>query len=192
MLEQLRVKVLKGIFKRVGLGAGNGALDDIGLNIRGGKLCKQEVNRVSETSRIVAREAPDESSSGSTVFSNLIRVLVNGDLYLILTLQLGDKIMRELGRLQKLDQLRAASKHQLVSIWDHAKKLVNAVRHLPLWTSDSDFVARLLSARKVDLAVVLLFKLVDFRKTSNQFTMVQPINTNNLRSILGILLYVLC
>lgn len=188
MLEQLRVKVLKRIFKRVGFGAGDGALDDIGFDIRGGKLRKQEVNRVSETSGIVARETPDESSSGSTLFSSLIRVLVNGDLHLILALQLGDKIMRELGRLQKLDQLRATSKHQLVSVWHHAKKFVNAVRHLPLWTSDSDFVARLLSARKVDLAVVFLFKLVNFRKTSDEFTMVQPINTNDLRSVLGILL----
>lgn len=188
MLEQFRVKVLKRIFKRVRFGAGDGALDDVGFDIGRGKLRKQEVNRVSETSSVVAREAPDESSSGSTLFGSLIRVLVNGDLHLILALQLGDKIMRELGRLQKLDQLRAASKYQLVFIWDHAKKLVNAVRHLPLWTSDSDFVARLLSAREVDLAVVLLFKLINFRKTSNEFTVVQAINTNDLRSVLGILL----
>jgi hypothetical protein len=113
---------------------------------------------------------------------------MNGHLHLVLTLQLGDKIMRKLGRLQKLDQLWATSKHQLMFIWDHAEKLVNAVRHLPLWASDSDFVTRLLSARKVDFAVVLLLKLVNFRETSNQFAMVQPINANNLRGILRILL----
>lgn len=161
MLKKLGIEILKRVFKRVGLGTRDGALDDIGLDARSSKLGEQEVDCVSETSCIVAREAPDESSGGGAIFSGLIGVLMNSNFYLVLTLQLGDKIMRKLRRLQELDHLGAASKHQFMPIGDHAEELVNAMRHLPLGASDSDLVTRLLSARKVDLAVVLLLKLVN-------------------------------
>lgn len=162
MLKKLGIEILKRIFKRIGLGTRDGALDDISLDARSGKLGEQEVDGVSETSCIVAREAPDESSRGGAIFSGFLRVLMNGNFHLVLTLQLGDKIMRKLRRLQELDQLSATCKHQFMPIGDHAEELINTVRHLPLGASDSDLVTRLLSARKVDLAVVLLLKLVNF------------------------------
>lgn len=87
---------------------------------------------------------------------------MNSNFHFVLTLQLGDKIMRKLRRLQELDQLGAARKHQFMPIGDHAEELINAVRHLPLGASDGDLITRLLSARKVDLAVVLLLELVNF------------------------------
>lgn len=162
MLKKLGIEILKRIFKRIGLGTRDGALDDISLDARSSKLGEQKVDCVSETSCVVAREAPEESSSGGAILSGLVRVLMNSNFHLILTLQLGDKIVRKLGRLEELDQLGATSKHQFMPIGDHAEKLINAMRHLPLGASNSDFVTRLLSARKVDLAVILLLKLVNF------------------------------
>lgn len=188
MLKELRVKVLKSVFKRIRLGTRDGTFDNIGLDICRGKLRKQEVNRIPETSCIVAREPPDESRGGRAVLSGLIRVLMDGDFHLVLALQLGDKIMRKFRRLEELDQLCVASKHQLMFVWDHAEELVDAMRHLPLRTSNSDLVTRLLSAGEIDFAVVLLLELVNLRKSSNQLTMVQPINIDDLRRIFGILM----
>lgn len=162
MLKKLGIEILERIFKRIGLGTRDGALDDISLDACSSKLGEQKVDCVSETSCIVAREAPEESSSGGAIFGDFVRVLMNSNFHLILTLQLGDKIMRKFRRLQELDQLGAASKHQFMPIGDHAEELINAMRHLPLGASNRDFVTRLLSARKVDLAVVLLLKLVNF------------------------------
>lgn len=67
------------------------------------------------------------------------------------------------------------------------QKFINAMRYLPLWASHSDLIASLLSAREHNLAVVLALELVDLAKTSQELTMIQAVNIDDLRSILGVL-----
>lgn len=70
---------------------------------------------------------------------------------------------------------------------DHPKEGINSLRHLVLWPRDSDDVAGLLSAREIDLAIPLLFELLDFRKSSNKFTVVESIDDNGLRDEFSVL-----
>jgi len=61
------------------------------------------------------------------------------------------------------------------------------MRHLPLGTVDSHLITGLLGAGEVDLAVVLLLQTIDLGESSNELTMVEAVDTDNLRSVLRIL-----
>jgi hypothetical protein len=61
------------------------------------------------------------------------------------------------------------------------------MRDLPLRTSHGNLVAGLLSAGEVDLAVVLLLKLVNLGKTRDQLSMIKSVNIDDLRGVLRIL-----
>ena len=72
-------------------------------------------------------------------------------------------------------------------VGDHAQELVDAVRYLPLRTSDRYLIASLLSAGEVDFAVVLLLKLIDLRKASNKLAVIKSVHIDVLGRVLRIL-----
>jgi hypothetical protein len=187
MLKKLRVKVLQRVLERVRLGARESALNDVHLSPRSRELRLHKVHGIAETTSIVAGKTPKQSDCRRSILGELIRVLMNGKLNLVLALQLGHKVMGKLGRLEKLDQLRASSKNEFMLVRNHAQELVNAVGNLPLRAIHGHLVAGLLGAGEVDLAVVLLLELVNLRKPSNELAMVESINTDDLRGILGVL-----
>jgi hypothetical protein len=105
----------------------------------------------------------------------------------MLALQLRHEVMSKFRRLEELDQLRSPGENKFMLIWDHAEKLIDTVRNLPLWTVNSNLITGLLSAGEVDLAVVLLLQVIDLRKSGNKLTMIEAVNADNLRCVLRIL-----
>jgi hypothetical protein len=67
---------------------------------------------------------------------------------------------------------------------DHAQKLVNAVRNLPLRSGNSNLVTRLLGAGEANLAIVLLLEFINLGKATNKLAMVKSVDANDLRGIL--------
>lgn len=105
---------------------------------------------------------------------------MNRDFNLILILQRGDKIMSKFGRFEELDHISTAADDEIMLVRDHAQELINTMRHLPLRTIDSDFIARLFRAWEIDFAVVFLLEFIDFRKAGDKLTVVKSINVDNL------------
>lgn len=112
---------------------------------------------------------------------------MNRKLNLMLVLELGNQIMSEVRGFKELDQFGASSEDKIVLIRDHAQEFVDAVGNLPLRSVDSHLITSLLSAGEVDLAVVLLLELINLRKTSKKLTVIETVDIDDLRSILGIL-----
>jgi hypothetical protein len=180
MLEQLGIEILKRVLKRIRLGTGEVALHNGQDCTRCGEMGQQELHGVSETSGVVAGETPDKGDGRSSILRSLFWVLVDRKLDLILALELRNKIVSKFGGLEELDELGAAAQHKLVLVRHHTQKLVDAVRNLPLRTSDGNLIACLLGAGEADLAVVLLFQLVNLWEPGNQFAVVQSINIHDL------------
>jgi hypothetical protein len=146
-----------------------------------------EVHSITETTGVVAGEPPKKSDRRLAVLSELVGVLPDAEFNLMLALQLGHEVMSKFRRLEELDQLRSSGEDKLMLIWDHAEKLIDTVRNLPLWTVNRNLITGLLSAGEVDLAVVLLLQVIDLRKSSNKLTMIEAVNADNLRCVLRIL-----
>lgn len=67
------------------------------------------------------------------------------------------------------------------------QELVNALGDEPLRTSDSDFIARLFSAWEDNLAVPPPFQLFNLGQPSEQLTVVEAVDADNLGGELGVL-----
>ena len=187
MLQKLGIEVLQGILERVRLGTRESTLDDIDLGTRCCELGLDKIHGIAETTGVVTGEAPNKGDSGFALLSKLVGVLLYAKINLVLALELGDKVMDKVRRLEELDQLGSPSQNKLMLVRDHAQKLVDAMRHLPLRTVDSHLVTGLFSAGEVDLAIVLLLQTIDFGKSGNELTMVEAVDADNLRSVLRIL-----
>lgn len=70
---------------------------------------------------------------------------------------------------------------------DAHQELVNTVGHLPLRTIDGDLIAGLLGAWEDNLAVKLGLQFVELAETGKKLTVVQTVNVDNLRGVLGVL-----
>jgi len=187
VLQKLGIKVLQGILERVRLGTRESTLNDIDLGTRCCELGLDKIHGIAETTGVVTGEAPNKGNSGFAILSKLVRVLLYAKINLVLALQLGDKVMDEVRRFKEFDQLRSPSQNKFMLVRNHAQKLVDAMRHLPLRTVDSHLITGLLGAGEVDLAVVLLLQTIDLGESSNELTMVEAVDTDNLRSVLRIL-----
>jgi hypothetical protein len=67
------------------------------------------------------------------------------------------------------------------------QELVDTVGHLPLRTVDGDLVAGLLGAGKDDLTVELSLQFIELAKAGEELTVVETVNVDNLRGVLGVL-----
>ena len=97
------------------------------------------------------------------------------------------KICVEFRGHQEAAEFVAVLESNLVTLGHHAEKRVQSLRYLILGAGNGDNVTGLFGTWKVDLAIPFLFKLFDFRHTSNELTMVEPVDDDGLRDELGVL-----
>jgi len=97
------------------------------------------------------------------------------------------QVIGELGRVEELLKLLRSLKGNFMTLGHHAKESVHSLRHLILGSGDGDNVTRLLGAGEVNLAVPFLFELVNFRQTSDEFSMVKSVDNDGFRDEFRIL-----
>jgi hypothetical protein len=67
------------------------------------------------------------------------------------------------------------------------QKLIDALGHQPLRTGDGHFIARLLGARKDDLAVPRPLQFLNLRQPGQQLPVVETVDADDLGGELGVL-----
>ena len=109
------------------------------------------------------------------------------NIHFVLAPQLLSEIIVKLRRSEIALQFVRLLEGNLVAFRNHAQKRVDSLRNLILWTRDRNHVTGLLSTWKVNLAIPFLFKIFNFGKSSDEFSVVESIDQDSLRYEFGVL-----